>query len=160
MNMNVKVPWKPRVPMPLRREALDKLHAASQYAWIQMADPAMRAEYQHGCINTKKSAYALAVADFLNSPKIRSVNLELYKGYAADPITIYAVDDFRVAGVRVELLANDVTIEAGEAREQGNALWRYQTRHTVLPLERISLVITAYDIPGNIDNQTIQLQFT
>src|SRR5688572_33165587 len=101
MNMPVKIPGRVRVPLPLRRTALDNLNAAGQYASMQLADPAMLAEYQCSGTTTKKSAHALAVADFLKPPKIRSVNLALYTGHAAQPITIHATDDFKVAGVRV-----------------------------------------------------------
>lgn len=140
-----------------RRKAIDTLSAASQYAWIQLADPAMRAEYERR-VTTKKSAYALAVTDFLNPPEIRSVNLEQYTGHAGESINLHVVDDFQVAGVRVSLLNSEGSpIEQGEARDQGNATWCYKTRCTVPPFERLSLVITAYDIPGNTDQQTIHL---
>jgi hypothetical protein len=149
--------WYTARMAPARREALAKLYAASQYAWIQLANPAMRAEYENRA-RTRKSAYALAVADFLNPPEIRAVSLEQYIGHAGDPITLHVTDDFKVAGVRVELLdIEGNAIERSEAHEQGNNMWRYTTKRTMPPLVPISLVITAFDIPGNTDKQTIHL---
>jgi hypothetical protein len=149
--------WNAAGMAPSRRQSLDRLSAASQYAWIQLADPVMRAQYERG-LTTKKSAYALAVADFLNPPEIRAVSLEQYTGHAGEPINLHVVDDFQVAGVRVVLLNSEGTpIEQGEARDQGNNTWCYDTRHTVPSFRRLTIVITAYDIPGNIDQQTIHL---
>lgn len=150
--------WYAAGMSPARRLALEQLSAASQYAWIQMADPAMRAEYQ-GNARTKKSAYALAVADFLNPPQIRSVSLEQYTGQPGDPITLKVVDDFKVAGVRIELLDSDgLLVEEGEASEQGSTTWRYTTRRAVPPRQRLSLRVTAFDMPGNCDQQTIHFE--
>jgi len=143
--------------LSLRRKALDRLVAASRYATMQMSEPKMRAEYQ-SAVKGKQNAYAVAVTDFLNPPKIHSVSLEQYTGHAGEPITLHVVDDFRVAGVRLELLDIEGTpIEQGEAREEGEALWRYKTKRTVSRFERLSLVVTAYDVPGNTDQQTIHL---
>jgi len=152
------LPWYAAPMTPARRQALDRLSAASQYAWIQLADPAMRAEYESNN-RTKKSAYALAVNDFLHPPQIRSVNLEQYTGRAGAPITMHVVDDFKVAGVRIVLLdSHGQPMEEGEAREQSRFTWCYTTRQSWSSLERLSLVITAYDIPGNTDRQVIHLR--
>ena len=149
--------WYAEGMEPARRDAVNKLSAASEYAWIQLANPAMRAEYESHT-RTKKSAYALAVDDYLHAPQIRAVNLELYTGRAGESITMHVVDDFKVAGVRIALLDGaGTTLEAGEAREQGSNTWCYKTRHTVPPAQRLTLVITAFDIPGNTDEQTIHL---
>jgi len=151
------LPWYAAPMTPARRQALDRLSAASQYAWIQLADPAMRAEYESRT-RTKKSAYALAVADFLNPPEIRAVNLQQYTGCAGEVITLHVTDDFKVAGVRLELLdSNGAVIEAGEASEQTQTRWRYKTKQTAPPFTRLTLAITAYDTPGNTDKQAIQL---
>lgn len=160
MNLDNNVPFAgPGGISSPRRKALDKLAAASQYARLQLADPTMRAEYENRHTTTKKNAYALAVADYLNPPQIRSVNLRHYTGHAGEPIAIKATDDFRVAGVRVELLdSQGAPIEGGEAREQGNTTWRYKTRQTIAPCEHICLVITAYDFPGNTSKQIIHLR--
>jgi hypothetical protein len=150
--------WKnPRGLVSPRRQVLDKLIAASQYASMQMADAATRAEYESR-VTKKQNAYALAVTDFLSPPRICSVSLEQYTGRAGELITLHVVDDFKVAGVRLELLDSGCTpFEQGEAREDGKELWRYKTKRTIPPFGRITLVVTAYDIPGNTDQQTIHL---
>ena len=149
--------WYAAGMAPARRQALQELAAASEYAWIQLTDPAMRAEYESNN-RTKKSADARAVDDFRHAPEIRSVNLEQYTGRAGEAITLHVIDDFKVAGVRLELLdANGTIIEQGEAREQSHTRWCYHTKLAVAPFGRLTLVITAYDIPGNTDQHTIHL---
>ena len=140
-----------------RRKLLARIAAARQYALMQLADPAMRAEYESG-LRTKRGAYGRAVTDFMNPPQIHSVSLEQYTGHAGETITLHVTDDFKVAGVRLELLdIGGAPIEGGEARQERHNLWRYKTRQTMPPLERLSLVATAYDMPGNMTRQTIHL---
>jgi hypothetical protein len=140
-----------------RRKILSRLTAAGQYARMQLADPVMRAEYESR-VTRKRDAYGLAVTDFLIAPKICSVSVEQYTGHAGEPITVHVEDDFKVAGVRVELLdIEGKPVETGEAREDKRTLWRYKTKQIVGPFERLSVVVTAYDIPGNMAMQTTHL---
>jgi hypothetical protein len=158
MSIDHTILWKgPRGIESPRRKILARIAAARQYAQMQLADPAMRAAYEHG-VKTWRGAYARAVTDFMNPPEICSVSLEQYTGYAGETITLHVEDDFKVAGVRLELFdIAGASIEGGEAREERQDLWRYKTKQTVSPFERLSLVITAYDIPGNMARQTIHL---
>jgi hypothetical protein len=116
-------------------------------------NPALKAEYQlQADLTDAPTAYAAAVADYLSTPEITSLDLENYKGEIGDKIVIKAVDDFRVASVRVVIKAADNTeIESGLAViTPNNISWEYTVQKASQAINGQKITVSASDLPGNV----------
>ena len=150
------VTYKPiRKPGPAtakQEEARDRFLEATQYAKHQTNDPEGKAFYQKGVSSKMTSAYVVALADYLSTPKVKSITTKEYQGKAGDLITVWAKDDFVVT--RVSVMIKD---RKGNLLEQGDATpdtsnphtWKY-TAKTANPSLAGSIVqAIAFDRPGN-----------
>ncbi|MEQ8474111.1 MAG: hypothetical protein RIC35_23145, partial [Marinoscillum sp.] len=115
-----------------------------------IADEAMGPIYDEAAkrLDKFRSAYQLAVTDYLKSPEIGDITLE--SGASGSSVLIEAYEDPMVTTVQVAILAEDDTvIESGEATLTSNGIqWEY-----VLPVdipEGGKLEVKAYDLPGNV----------
>ncbi len=111
---------------------------------------AMKAEpiYVAKASGTKKSAYNVAMADWLNAPRILEVDLSNWHGAAGEVIRLRAKDDVKVQSVhvRIEDEASSL-LEEGLATELGVLWWEYAltSAHSGVTV----VTITATDIPGH-----------
>ena len=98
------------------------------------------------------SVYQVALADFLNAPKIKEVDVTKYVGDPGNTIRIRATDDFMVKTVDVTITNEDGSlIEAGEAIKQANGVdWLFTATVKKDSLTGNKIVIRAMDLPGNI----------
>lgn len=99
------------------------------------------------------SAYNVAVADFLNVPVIRKINLEEYSGgQVGEEITVSAMDDFMVKEVTVEIRqADDSLVEKGTALVEPNGLdWKYKTESVNASPAGSRVIVRVSDLPGNV----------
>jgi hypothetical protein len=104
-----------------------RFQEASVYAKAQLQDPDMKAEYEAMGEARHLTAYAVAVADFMQAPDIQEIDLSDYSGDAGDTIRVRVTDGFRVETVRVIITNGDGSqVEAGDAVQQQNAVdWVY-----------------------------------
>jgi hypothetical protein len=134
-----------------QEKARDLFAEAVRYASGAITDPVLKNQYQEktGPSNT---AYNIAFRDYLKAPIVKSINAENYDGTVGSSIIVSAVDDFRVAEVKVRISAPDGTIV-----EEGNALlhpidrnkWTYVATALVAAIAGVTITAVAKDIPGN-----------
>ena len=130
----------------------ERFKEAVSYAKSALANPTLRAFYQPIAIDRELSVYALAIADFLNTPEFDYVDLDKYKGRVGDKITIKVKDDIGMANVDVSLSAQDGTpIEAGPAVEEGtgSGKWIYTATATAALGTDIFIEATGTDHASN-----------
>lgn len=134
-------------------KARERFLDAAFYAAKQIADPASRALYEQGITQKVKSAYAVALSDYLVEPKVEFINTIDYKGQVGDAIAVRAKDDFLVTRVKVEILgAGGTLIEDGDAVTDDSArnLWSYQAKALNPTPAGTTIRATAFDKPGNV----------
>lgn len=121
------------------------------YAKKALADPVAKQMYK-AKVGKGKSAYNLALADFLHAPKILKVDLSGYSGKAGEVIRIEVIDDFAVKAVKLGIHRQDGTLEEeGDALQtEDNLDWTYIARITIISLVEIKIVVTATDYSGNL----------
>lgn len=120
------------------------------YGRAVLQDPELKALYQ-AAARKDQSAFNVAVRDASKAPEISNIDTEMYTGAIGSTITVRAIDDFKVAGVRVRITtAAGVVVEQGDAVLQANGLdWLYVA--TVLNDELQGSVVraSARDLPAN-----------
>lgn len=118
---------------------------ATDYAGKMKRDPV----YLAAAEGTTRTGYNVAMSDWLNPPQVLKIDLSCWNGVAGDLIRVRVQDDFRVAGVRVEIRSETGTVlEAGAATEAGASWWEYRTNQ---PLAG-ALIVTVFasDMPGHV----------
>ena len=123
------------------------------YAKSILKLPDIYALYKAAAVKAKKdqSAYNLAVRDAFIAPEIRNITTALYTGAIGSTITVRAIDDFRVAGVKVSITnAAGVLIEQGDAAMHANGLdWVYVATVLNDALKGSVITVIARDLPAN-----------
>jgi len=138
-------------PTEAQRTQQLKFQQAILYGKAQIADEAAKAEY-----GTKaeglKTAFNVAVADFLHAPDVDEIDVTNYHGAVDDTVRVRVTDDFRVEQVQVSILNSDGTfVEEGNAVKQDNEIdWVYTATTTNENTEGDKIVVRAADKPGNI----------
>ena len=146
------VPSTTKAPTEAQLSQRERFQQAVLYAKTQMADPAIKAEYEALAKGTGfPNAYNIAVADFFNAPDILEVDLSKYTGQIDEFIRVKVTDDFKVKSVSVEIQNPDGSlVEKGEAVRQVNKIdWVYSTTATNRTIGGDKIIIKAYDVPGN-----------
>ncbi|UOQ71422.1 hypothetical protein [Hymenobacter cellulosilyticus] len=137
----------------------ERFQMAALYAKTQLQNPSSKAEYEAGRpADSTASAYAIAVADFMQAPDIRQIDLSNYTGKKGDTIQVRVTDDFLVSSVRVRIENGDGSlVEEGPATITANGLdWSYTATAANASLDGDKITITATDKPGNatVDHKT------
>jgi hypothetical protein len=130
----------------------ERFQMAALYAKAQIQDVASKAEYEAARpTDSTASAYAIAVADFMQAPDIHVVDLSEYTGKKGETIRIRVTDDFKVTSVRLRIENGDGTlVEEGAAKADANGLdWIYTATATNVSLDGDKITISATDKPGN-----------
>ena len=123
------------------------------YAKEAIATPELAELYAAGAKKGKKP-YTVAVADFLNAPDIDEVNLSGYHGAVGDTIQVNASDDFEVKNVTVKIVnALGATVEEGAAIHKVGNWWTYTATTEVNDLAGSKIIVSAFDIPGNVTRE-------
>jgi hypothetical protein len=127
-----------------------KFQEAITYAKSVMKDPELKALYA-AAAKGDQSAYNVAVKDAFKAPEITRINTELYTGQPGSTITVRAVDDFKVASVRVQIYtALGDLVEQGDAVLQVNGLdWLYTAKVANDALQGARIRGVAKDLPAN-----------
>ncbi|MDR1336473.1 MAG: hypothetical protein LBK22_06560 [Tannerella sp.] len=124
------------------------------YGKAAIADVERKAEYQQKA-KPGRSAFNVAVADFLNAPVIDSVDLSNYAGRAGDTIRVRVYDDFAVREVRIRITNTDgSTVEDGAAQMDAIGYeWTYVATQLNESLEGDRIEIFVSDTPGNVTHE-------
>lgn len=116
---------------------------AMDYARSQMAGPVAKAEYK-AKVKGLQRAINMAIADFYHPPAIKSIDLALCHGRQNDPVTIKAVDDFKVVKVTVTILDKQgIIVESGNAREIHLWHWEYRLKGNYSSVEQLVIKASA-----------------
>lgn len=135
----------------------ERFQMAALYAKAQLTDPASKAEYEAGRPEDgTASAYAIAVADFIQAPDIHTIDLSHYEGRVGDQITIRVTDNFKVLSTTVRIENADGTlVEETPAVRQPNGLdWVFTATVANASLVGDKITIRATDKPGNLTTET------
>lgn len=137
---------------PAQEQTKVRFLLATKYAKAVFAnsDQSMAEAYARA-LKPRQNVYARAVADFMSSPVVKSIDARKYAGAIGDSLIIRAVDDFRVTNVRVEIYSPDhQLLEAGDAVQNINGIdWTYTSTKANSPLGGTSIKAIATDVPGN-----------
>jgi hypothetical protein len=111
---------KRRLGSPTPGSKLDEARArfleATQYARQQISLAESKELYAKRVTHKKRSAFTVAMTDYLLAPKVHSIDTVDYHGAIGDTITVKATDDFMVTKVKVIITnATGAIIEEGEA---------------------------------------------
>jgi hypothetical protein len=153
--MPPKPPVKPTINQDIAR---DRFRRASNFATNILKDPEMLAAYRAKAHNGL-TAYNVALRDFFSPPFISKIDASVYHGKPGGKISVTAGDDFKVAGVTVQILS-----PAGIMIEEGacgftlpEGTYDYTTTIAVPDLTGITIIARSCDIPGNITRSAISL---
>jgi hypothetical protein len=146
-------PKKGEEPTAQQRLARIRFMRAIHYAKAQLLNPASKAEYDTGITSKKRSAFTVAVSDYLSAPSVELIDTAGYKGVVGNTIAVTANDDFKVMSVHVT-----ITGSTGEVIEQGAAVmppgtfafWEYTATVANATLPGTKVAVTVRDKPGNI----------
>jgi hypothetical protein len=154
-----KIPKKKVKPSKKQLAHQKRFQQATIYAQISATDEVRAKLYAEAAKKRAGlTAYNIAVADYLNAPNIKNVDLSTYTGTIGDKIYIVATDDFAVKSVHVRIsYTDDSLIEEGEAVNTATNLWTYTATTNNKELTGNKIVVTAYDIPGNQDTEEVIL---
>ncbi len=153
---------KPRERSGEQTEAQKAQQARFQEATIYgrnaISDPEQKTAYGEKATEGK-TAYNVAVADFLKAPNIKLIDLTGYSGKIGDIIKVTVTDDFKVTGVSVGIYnADGSEVEHGLAVQDGfKNDWVFTAKTDNASLDGDKIVVTASDIPGNISEKSESL---
>jgi len=153
------IPKKRTKPLtPAQQQIQFRFKDAASWAKSIMGDPIQKAAYQSKAKNGK-SAYDVAMKDYLKAPVVNSIDKSAYTGHVGDQIVVRATDDFLVKNVR--MLIHDpggVLIEQGMcvAQASGNN-WNYSASVAVATLTGVVITAVAVDNPGNTGQLAVTL---
>ncbi len=129
----------------------DRFKKAALYAKTAILDPLVKAAYQAAAL-LGQSAYNRAFKDYQLAPEFdEEVNLSNYTGAIGDEISVSVIDDFRVSGVKVQIMKPDASLlEEGDAVQSVNGLdWIYTATAVNADVPGSTIIFTASDLPGN-----------
>ncbi|MBG8553682.1 Ig-like domain-containing protein [Hymenobacter guriensis] len=135
----------------------ERFQQAALYAKAAVATPEGKAAYE--AVRPEDhtvSAYAIAVADFMQAPDIHEIDLSRYNGKIGDKLRVRVTDDFRVQAVTVRIENGDGTlVEEGAAVQEANGLdWTFTATKANASLAGDKITISATDRPGNLSKET------
>jgi hypothetical protein len=136
----------------------DKFKLASIWAKATLADPDMLAAYSARATGGK-TAYVLAMTDYLKPPRISEIVVTDYQGYAGNVIRVAAFDDFMVKEVKVQIRdASGTVLEEGACVPDSNRMfWVYTATTEVPDLTGVSVTAIATDNPRHTGEGTVVL---
>jgi len=148
-----KVPRKRDNPVYSQTQELakERFREGVIYAKGAVQDPILSAFYKPYS-KPGLSVYNLALADFCKPPQIKTINVGSYQGNIDDRITIRAIDNFKVTGLKVVISKPDgVLIETGMATQTPNGVdWLYTATVNNEDVVNCTIKVLATDTPGNV----------
>ena len=128
----------------------DRFTEAASYATAVLADPVLAAPYLAAArAENDRPVRTIIMADYLNPPVVREIDLARYSGRVGDPILIKASDDFELVTVKVRIKnAAGNIVEEGLATK-GATRWIYSGRVIVPTDQNLLIEAEAADRAGN-----------
>lgn len=129
----------------------EKFQRAVLYAKsVRDTNPELMAQYEAKRKGTQ-SAFNVAFLDAYKGPKLRDLRTDEYEGVVGNPITVEALDNFRVKSVKFILFSADGSkLEEGTGIQAASGFqWGYTTQVANPTVTGTKLRIIAKDIPDN-----------
>ncbi|MEO5977943.1 MAG: hypothetical protein ABIS36_07325 [Chryseolinea sp.] len=148
-----KRPEKSNVSTQSQREKRNRFSEASRYARTHMNNPELKAMYETGMTEKKRSPYLVATTDFLTPPTVHHVVMPKSPGRVGAKLQIKATDDFKVVSVKVSILDYDgKLVESGNAKPAPSSKthWNYKLKITSALSSENVVIVEASDFAGNI----------
>jgi hypothetical protein len=150
---------KDAVPTEKQLQKRELFSDAAIYAQGAISSADLKKEYEKKA-SPGKTAYNIALRDYLKAPVVRKIDASNYNGTTGSTIVVNAKDDFRVAGVKVSIHSSTVVL-----LEEGNAildpikrsLWNYTATQNNATLAGSVISAIATDLPGNSGTLSITL---
>jgi hypothetical protein len=146
---NVPNRWNKK-PVGKQIETCERFQEASKWAKKKLEDPEMLAAYREKAGNGR-SAYNVAIRDYLKPPVVSDIDVSNYHGHAGDKITVTAKKDFRVREVTVTIIG-----PGGTELEHGTCTpgiswkqWHYTASGDAGNPAGLMVTAVARDYPGN-----------
>lgn len=130
----------------------ERFKRAVAYAKASLADPATKAAYALSVQGEDfQNAFTAAVTDYLNSPKVDSLDVSGYTGKVGESLIAKVYDTFKVTNVVITITQADGTIlESGAATlEKGSVNWSYVTTKALAAMAGARIKVVVTDNPGN-----------
>ena len=148
-----------RKPKSNELEVRELFAAAARYGRSATASQEWKEAYKKKA-GPGKRAFGVAFKDYLTAPEVRAINTLKYNGAPGSVVTIQALDDFKVAEVRVSIYdATGALLEEGiGVQDTVNAnAWKYTTTQNNSTLAGSVIKAIAIDVPGNTGSLEITL---
>lgn len=118
--------------------------------------------YQENWPGKATSAYNMAMSDYLKKPEILDIDITEWNGRIGEPIYVMAVDNVKVARVRVIILANSEdndALDGGPAVEsEYNGLsWVFTATKNVELTPGMQIDAYVYDMANNLTKESLVL---
>jgi hypothetical protein len=155
-----KVPESSKKPLTAKQIAhQQKFRQASLYAKGAVKEEGLVEVYEAVAGKKKRTPFVVAVADFLNAPEIKNIDLSKYAGNTGDIIRIKVVDDVIVKSVHVSIVNLDGSIvEEGDAvADASSHVWTYTATQENECLEGDKITVTISDLPENTVEETVEM---
>jgi hypothetical protein len=130
------------------------------YAKAATGRPESKEIYDALAARKGRTPFTVAVADFLNAPEIRNLDLSHYTGQAGDAIRVEVSDDAIVKRITVSITnADGSLVEEGDAQSDASGhVWTYTATQANANLAGDKIVVTVHDLPDNITQKEQALQ--
>jgi len=147
-----------REPTEKQKQQQEHFQEAVIYGRTVMVTPELKVMYETS-IPEGRSVYQVALADFLNAPNIKEIDVTKYTGEVNSIIRIRVTDDFMVNSVSLTISNSDGSIvEQGQAMRLANGVdWVYTATSHNESLTGDKIVVQASDLPGNTTDSTRNL---
>jgi len=146
-------------PTEAQKEIRKNFLKASEWARSILTDPVLGPVYKAKAGNGK-SAYVLAMTDFLLPPVIDTIDASEYRGNIGDMIMVDASDNFHVAEVSLNIAdpQGEVIEEGICQKDQHHAYWVFIATETVASTTGLILTARVKDNPGHTGEAMLTLE--
>jgi hypothetical protein len=150
-----KIPQQPKKLSEKQIEHQQLFRKAVIYGKAATTDADTKELYEALAAKKKKTPFIVAVADCLNAPEIKNIDLSDYCGNQGDVIKVTASDDVLVKAVHISIINPDgSTVEEGDAvADASGYVWTYTAVADNESLDGDKIVVAVSDLPGNIVEQ-------
>lgn len=128
----------------------ERFAKAIVYARKCMENPQVMERYA-AVIRGNQNAFNVAMKDAMVPPLLSNLQTEAYTGAAGQPISVEAIDNFRVVSVEFKLISSDGTLlESGQATQDENGFgWIYTSQVSNPQIAGTTILVKAMDLPKN-----------
>jgi len=141
-----------------QKDQCKQFNSAVNYARAALQDPGQQ-EYYTSKATREKSAFNLAIADFLRKPCIDLIDASSYRGEIGDKILMIASDNAKIMAARISILdAGGIVLESGSCVQDAvTTNWVYTASTSQVQMTGLSVLAMVTDRPGHAAAQELAL---